>query len=109
MSALEDWHFEISDHVRELITNLPDAANPQSDAYMTAMAIILMRQNSVPSSDHRIQKALAWLRREQRVSGRWWMESLYRGNYYYITYIATVQALKAFELCGELPKVAHNR
>jgi len=25
----------------------------------------------------------------QRESGRWWMHSLYRGNYHYITYIAT--------------------
>ena len=50
----------------------------------------------------RIQRGLAWLKREQRVSGRWWMQSLYRGNYQYITYIATCQALKALALCGEL-------
>jgi hypothetical protein len=31
------------------------------------------------------------------------MHSLYRGNYHYITYIATCQALKALALCGELP------
>ena len=41
-------------------------------------------------------------RSEQRETGRWWMHSLYRGNYHYITYIATAQALKAFDLCGEL-------
>ena len=34
------------------------------------------------------------------------MHSLYRGNYYYITYIATVQAMKAFDLCGELTMTA---
>jgi squalene-hopene/tetraprenyl-beta-curcumene cyclase len=106
MSSLEDWHFEISDYVRDLITNLPDAAQPESDAYMTALAIVLMRQSNVPVSDPRIQKGLAWLKREQRASGRWWMHSLYRGNYHFITYIATVEAMKALELCGELDGVS---
>lgn len=105
-SALHDWHFEISDAVARLITSLPDAAQPESDAYMTAMGIILMRESGVPASDERIQRAAAWLKKEQRISGRWWMHSLYRGNYHYITYIATCQALKALALCGELPVVA---
>jgi squalene-hopene/tetraprenyl-beta-curcumene cyclase len=73
---------------------------------MTALAIVLMRQSEVPVSDSRIQRGLDWLKREQRVSGRWWMHSLYRGNYHYITYIATAQAIKALNLCGELPVLA---
>ena len=105
LSALHDWHFKMSDTVVQLISGLPDAANPESDAYMTAFAIVLMRQSGVPVKDERIQRGLAWLKREQRVSGRWWMQSLYRGNYSYITYIATAQALKALALCGELEAV----
>lgn len=101
-SALNDWHFEISETVSKLITSLPDAAKPESDAYMTAIAIVLMRQNNVPVKDERIQRGIAWLKKEQRVSGRWWMHSLYRGNYHYITYIATAQALKALALCDEI-------
>jgi len=88
------------------INSLPDAAKTESDAYMTALAIVLMRQNDVPASDARIQRGLTWLKREQRESGRWWMHSLYRGNYHYTTYIATVEALKAFDLCGELEGVS---
>ena len=80
--------------MQKLVTNLPDAEKPESDAYMTAHAIVLMRQNNVPVSDPRIQKALAWLKREQRETGRWWMHSLYRGNFHFITYIATVEAMK---------------
>jgi squalene-hopene/tetraprenyl-beta-curcumene cyclase len=102
MSALNDWHYKMSDTVIKLITGLPDAAKPESDAYMTALAIVLMRQSDIPASDERIQRGIAWLKREQRVSGRWWMQSLYRGNYQYITYIATCQALKALAMCGEL-------
>jgi squalene-hopene/tetraprenyl-beta-curcumene cyclase len=102
MSKIEDWHFEMSPYVLKLINNLPDANMPQSDAYMTALAIVLMRQSNVPATDARIVRGLEWLRSEQRESGRWWMHSLYRGNYHYITYIATVEAMKAFDLCGEL-------
>jgi squalene-hopene/tetraprenyl-beta-curcumene cyclase len=106
MSPVDDWHFEMSDKVRDLINGLPDAAEPESDAYMTALAIVLMRQNNIPASDPRIQQGLAWLKREQRASGRWWMHSLYRGNYHYITYIATVEAMKALALCGELDAIS---
>lgn len=102
MSAVGDWHFKMSDKVVTLINGLPDATKPESDAYMTAFAIVLMRQSNVPPGDERIRRGLAWLKQEQRVSGRWWMQSLYRGNYSYITYIATAQALKALALCDEL-------
>jgi squalene-hopene/tetraprenyl-beta-curcumene cyclase len=103
MSPVNDWHYKMSDTVLKVIASLPDAAKPESDAYMTALAVVLLRQSGVPPEDDRIRRALAWLKREQRVSGRWWMHSLYRGNYHYITYIATCQALKALALCGEIP------
>ncbi len=105
MSAIEDWHFEMSEYVVKLIAGLPDAEQPESDAYMTALAIVLLRQAQVPVDDARIQGGLNWLKQEQRVSGRWWMHSLYRGNFHYTTYIATIEALKAFELCGELDQL----
>ena len=103
MSAVNDWHFKMSDTVVKLITSLPDAAHPESDPYMTALAIVLLRQSNVPATDERIQRGLTWLKREQRTSGRWWMHSLYRGNYSYITYIATAEAMKALAMCGEIP------
>jgi squalene-hopene/tetraprenyl-beta-curcumene cyclase len=102
MSALNDWHFTISDTVTKLVKSLPDAAKPESDPYMTALAIVLLRQSDVPATDDRIQRGLTWLKREQRVSGRWWMNSLYRGNFNYITYIATAQAMTALAMCGEI-------
>lgn len=103
MSPVTAWHFKMSEKVTTLINNLPDAAEPNSDPYMTALAVILLRQSGVPASDPRIVRALNWLRNEQRQTGRWWMHSLYRGNYHYTTYIATAQALKAFALCDALP------
>ena len=106
MSPVNDWHFEMSPRVLKIIQNLPDADEPESDPYMTALAIVLMRQNNVPVSEPRIQQGLTWLKREQRASGRWWMHSLYRGNYHYITYIASIEAIKALDLCGELDAIS---
>ena len=102
MSDTRNWSHLMSDAVINLIDGQPDAASPNSDPYMTAFAIILMRQNDIPANDERLQRGIAWLKREQRISGRWWMQSLYRGNFQYITYIATCQALKALALCDEL-------
>ncbi|MGH7172051.1 MAG: hypothetical protein ACRELG_17390 [Gemmataceae bacterium] len=99
----QPWKEAMDPTVVALIRNLPDAANPGSDPYMTAFALVLLRESGVPASDKRIQRGIAWLKANQRVSGRWWMYSLYRGNYNYITYISTAQALRALALCNELP------
>ena len=106
MSPLMKWHVAVDAKTAAMIEGEPDAANPASDAYMTAFAIVLMRESGVPASDERIQKGVAWLKANQRVSGRWWMKSLYRDTYHYITYISTAQALRALALCGELPSTA---
>ena len=73
MSPVNDWHFVMSQQVLRIFKNLPDAEKFESDPYMTAMAIVLMRQNKFPVSDSRIQQRLTWLKLEQLASGRWWM------------------------------------
>lgn len=102
-TARQTWKEAMDPTVVKLIQNLPDAANPGSDPYMTAFAIVLLRESGVPASDKRIQRGVAWLKDNQRETGRWWMHSLYRGNFNYITYISTAQALRALALCDELP------
>jgi squalene-hopene/tetraprenyl-beta-curcumene cyclase len=103
----QPWKEAMDPTVVALIKNLPDAANPGSDPYMTGFAIVLLRESGVPAGDKRIRRGIAWLKENQRVSGRWWMHSLYRGNYNYITYIGTAQALRALALCDELPTISH--
>ena len=103
MSDLMKWHETMDPKVVAMIQEEPDAASPASDPYMTAFAIVLLRESGVPADDARIQKGIAWLKANQRVSGRWWMKSLYRDTYHYITYISTAQALRALALCGEIP------
>ena len=90
----------------KLIQNLPDVDKPESDPYMTALAIVLMRQNNVPVSDLSHPARADMVEARTAASGRWWMHSLYRGNFHYITYIATIEAIKALELCGELDAIS---
>ena len=104
MSDLMKWHEKMDPLVIEMIQSEPDAANPASDAYMTAYAIVLLRESGTPANDERIQRGITWLKQNQRVSGRWWMKSLFRDTYHFITYISTAQALRALALCGEIPK-----
>jgi len=106
MSDLMSWHRKMDPKVVSMIQAEPDAAHPESDPYMTAFAIVLLREADVPTSDGRIQKGIAWLKLNQRASGRWWMKSLYRDTYHYSTYISTAQALRALALCGEIQPLA---
>lgn len=108
MSDLMKWHVKMDPKVVEMIQSEPDAANPGSDPYMTAFAIVLLRESGIPASDERIQKGIVWLKQNQRVSGRWWMKSLYRDTYHYSTYISTAQALRALALCGEVPNLTQK-
>ncbi|MFO0941100.1 MAG: hypothetical protein U0930_10060, partial [Pirellulales bacterium] len=102
MSETRNWSAHMTEVVVKLIDGLPDANQPESDPFMTALSICLLRESGIPASDERIQKAIRWLKGEQRVSGRWWMHSLYRGNYHFSTYIATSKAMHALALCDEL-------
>lgn len=102
MSEIRNWSAHMTDIVIKLIEGLPDAGQPESDPYMTALAICLLRESGVPASDTRIQRGVEWLKAQQRASGRWWMHSLYRGNYHFSTYIATSKAMQALALCDQL-------
>ena len=103
MADVHDWHIEMDPKVVAMIEEEPDAASPGSDAYMTAFAIVLLRETGTPADDPKVQRGIAWLKTSQRVSGRWWMKSLFRDTYHFSTYISTAQVLRALALCGELP------
>ena len=106
MSDLMSWHKKMDPKVVTMIQSEPDAASPESDPYMTAYAIVLLREAGVSAVDGRIQKGIFWLKENQRVSGRWWMKSLFRDTYHYSTYISTAQALHALALCDEIQPIA---
>jgi len=98
MSNPDHWRDEVVANVQKLLATEPDAR----DHYMTAFAVILLRGENLSANDPRIQNAIGWLKREQRISGRWWMRTMFRETYSYITYIATAKSLTALAACGEL-------
>ena len=110
MSDVQDWSVVADPRLADAWQSRPDADHPGSDAYMTAFAIVLLREAGVPADDEQIQEGIAWLKSNQRQSGRWWLQSLtYPGDNrrHFTTYIATAQVLRAMNLCGELkPAVA---
>jgi len=81
----------------------PDFANPSSDGYQTALAIIVLRDVGVSAADPRLQNAVKWLKTNQRESGRWWTKSLNTSSrFHYISYSGTAYAALALAKCGEL-------
>jgi len=83
-------------------------ANPRSDGHMTGLAIVALRKAGIPAGDPRIQRGVAWLKANQRSSGRWWTRSLNRDGWQFISYSGTVYPLLALSLCDALPDTRSN-
>lgn len=87
----------------EKLRREPEFHRPPSDGHQTGMAIVALREAGVPAADPRIQRALAWLMKNQRSSGRWWTRSLNADGRHYITYSGTAFPLLALSLCDAFP------
>jgi squalene-hopene/tetraprenyl-beta-curcumene cyclase len=77
-----------------------DPAAP-SDGYATGLAVYVLRQAGVPAADPAVAKGAAWLRSNQRESGRWFTRSLNtdQGNRHYIANAGTAFAVLALVAC----------
>jgi squalene-hopene/tetraprenyl-beta-curcumene cyclase len=73
-----------------------------SDGYATGLVIYVLRQNAVPANDLAIQRGIAWLRANQRESGRWFSRSVTNDKYHYIANAGTAYAVMALDACSEL-------
>lgn len=76
-----------------------------SDGYGTGFTIFVLRQAGVPASDPTLVKGIAWLKANQRESGRWFTRSLFRDNKHYLTHAGSMFAVMAIQAC-EQPKVS---
>jgi squalene-hopene/tetraprenyl-beta-curcumene cyclase len=72
-----------------------------SDGYGTGFTIFVLRKAGVPVDDPAIAKGVAWLKTNQRASGRWFTRSLNKDNEHFISHAGSAYAVMALAACGE--------
>jgi squalene-hopene/tetraprenyl-beta-curcumene cyclase len=78
------------------------AQDPQtSDGYGTGFVVFVLRRAGVPADDPAVRRGAAWLRANQRESGRWFARSLHRDGRHYLTHAGTAFAVMALAACEE--------
>jgi squalene-hopene/tetraprenyl-beta-curcumene cyclase len=70
-----------------------------SDGYGTGLVAYVLRQAGLPAGHPALKNAAAWLKGNQRVSGRWFTRSLNSDRYHYISHAGTAFALLALKAC----------
>lgn len=75
--------------------------NAPSDGYATGLAVYVLRKANVPASDTAVKKGAAWLKANQRESGRWYTRSLNNDKAHYITNAGSAFCVLALDACGE--------
>lgn len=78
--------------------NEPDGA---SDGYGTGFVVYVLRQAGVGADHEKLRAGVAWLKSNQRASGRWFIRSLSTDTYHYITHAGTAFAVMALKACEE--------
>ncbi len=73
-----------------------------SDGYGTGFAIYVLREAGVQAEDPRIQAGIAWLKSNQRISGRWYTRSQWEDSRHYLSRLGTSYAIRALVACGEM-------
>ena len=66
-----------------------------SDGYATGFLTYVLRMSGTPASDERLLKAVAWLKANQRESGRWFTRSLHADGKHFISHAGTAFAIMA--------------
>jgi squalene-hopene/tetraprenyl-beta-curcumene cyclase len=72
-----------------------------SDGYGTGFIIFVLRGAGLPADDATLQKGVAWLKANQRASGRWFTRSLSRDATHYLSHAGSAFAVMAIAACEE--------
>ncbi len=84
-------------------------SDPPSDGHQTGVVVLALLESGLPASDARIARGVAWLKRTQRESGRWWTRSLNTDKQHYITYSGTMFPLLALAKAGALERISQKK
>ena len=79
-----------------------DSADAPSDAYATGLVTYVLRQSGIASDHEALKRSVAWLRANQRESGRWFSRSVNNDKYHFIANAGTAYAVMALDACGAL-------
>jgi len=71
----------------------------KGDGYATGLAIVLARASGISADDDRLKRGIAWLKSNQRASGRWFTRSLHKDSRHYITHAGSSLAVMALTAC----------
>ena len=77
----------------------PNDRTAPSDGYATGLVVYILRQAGVQTDDPAVTKGVAWLKSNQRESGRWFTKSINTDRYHFITHAATAYAVMALKAC----------
>jgi squalene-hopene/tetraprenyl-beta-curcumene cyclase len=72
-----------------------------SDGYGTGFVVFALRRAGVPADDATLQKGVAWLKANQRESGRWFTRSLARDTSHYLSDAGSAFAIMALAACEQ--------
>jgi squalene-hopene/tetraprenyl-beta-curcumene cyclase len=75
----------------------PNEANAPSDGYATGYVTYILKQAGVVPTDPSITKGIAWLKNNQRESGRWFTRSLNNDRDHFIANAGSAFAVMALE------------
>jgi squalene-hopene/tetraprenyl-beta-curcumene cyclase len=78
----------------------PNDKGAPSDGYATGLIVYVLRQSGMGASEEPLQRAVAWLKSNQRESGRWFTRSLNNDKAHYLTNAGTSFAVMALAACG---------
>jgi len=82
----------------------PNRKDGPSDGFATGLAVTVARAAGLPADHAQIRRGVAWLKSNQRESGRWYTESLSIDHHHFLTNVGTAYAVLALDACGELPR-----
>lgn len=81
----------------------PYYRSPRGDGYQTGLVVVVLREAGVDEDHPPIRRAVEWLRRNQRTSGRWWTKSLNADSrFHYISFSGSAYATLALAKCNAL-------
>jgi squalene-hopene/tetraprenyl-beta-curcumene cyclase len=92
------WNLPSLGNWQRLNSEANDKQAP-SDGYATGLVVYVLRQAGVPADREPIQRAVKWLKANQRESGRWFTRSVNADRAHFITNAGTAYAVLALKVC----------